>query len=66
LDAFFTVGEEILVAESPEETLEYLFNLSPQERELIGQRARARVLSGHTAPRRAAELEGYARQLLNS
>ena len=66
LDAFFTVGEEILVAESPEKTLEYLFDLSAPERELIGQRARARVLSEHTAPRRAAELEGYVHQLLDS
>ena len=65
LDVFFKVGEEILVADSPEKTLEYLFDVSARERELIGQRARARVLSEHTAARRAAELEGYARQLLN-
>jgi spore maturation protein CgeB len=66
LDDFFKVGDEILVTDSPEKTLEYLFDLSPLERELIGQRARERVLSEHTAPRRAAELEGYARQLLDS
>jgi hypothetical protein len=54
------------VADSPEKTLEYLFDLSARERELIGQRARERVLSEHTAARRAAELEGYARQLLDS
>ena len=66
LDTFFKVGDEILVADSPEKTLEYLFDLSAPERELIGERARERVLSEHTAPRRAAELEGYARQLLDS
>ena len=66
LDDFFKVGKEILVADSPEKTLEYLFDLSAQDRELIGERARERVLSEHTAPRRAAELEGYARQLLES
>jgi spore maturation protein CgeB len=66
LDDFFKLGEEILVADSPEKTLEYLFDLSAPERELIGQRARERVLSEHTAPRRAAELEGYARQLLDA
>ena len=66
LDDFFKVGEEILVADSPQNTLEYLFVLSAQQRELIGQRARERVLSEHTAPQRAAELEGYVRQLLDS
>jgi spore maturation protein CgeB len=65
LDDFFKLDEEILVADSPEKILEYLFDLSARERELIGQRARDRVLSDHTAPRRAAELEGYARQLLD-
>jgi spore maturation protein CgeB len=65
LDAFFKVGDEILIADSPEKTLEYLFELSAQEREHIGQRARERVLSEHTALRRAEELEGYARQLLD-
>lgn len=62
---FFTVGDEILVADSPKKTLEYLFELSAQEREHIGRRARERVLYEHTALRRAAELEGYARQLLD-
>jgi spore maturation protein CgeB len=66
LDDFFKPGDEILVADSPEKTLEYLFDLSALERELIGQRARERVLSEHTAPRRAAELESYARQLLDA
>ena len=66
LGTFFKVGEEILVADSPEKTLEFLFDLSAPERELLGERARERVLSEHTAPRRAAELEGYARQLLDS
>jgi spore maturation protein CgeB len=59
------VGEEILVADSPEQTLEYLFDLSAAEREAIGERARERVLSEHTALHRAAELEGYARLLLS-
>ena len=66
LDTFFKVGDEILVANSPGEILEYLFDLSARERELIGERARERVLSEHTAVGRAAELEGYARQLLDA
>jgi spore maturation protein CgeB len=66
LNNFFTIGEEILVADSPEKTLEYLFDLSEREREAIGKRARARVLSEHTALHRAGELENYARQLLRA
>ena len=65
LDKFFKVGEEILVADSPDKTLEYLFDLSAREREAIGKRARARVLSNHTALHRAGELESYARQVLD-
>jgi spore maturation protein CgeB len=65
LDTFFKVGEEILVADSPEQTLEYLLDLSAPEREAIGERARERVLSEHTALHRAAELEDYARLLLS-
>jgi spore maturation protein CgeB len=64
LNSFFTIGKEILVANSPEKTLEYLFDLSAREREAIGKRARARVLSEHTALHRAGELENYARHLL--
>ena len=66
LDAFFKVGDEILVAEAPEQILEYLFDLSAREREGIGRRARERVLSEHTALHRAAELEDYARELLGA
>jgi spore maturation protein CgeB len=66
LNNFFTIGEEILVADSPEKTLEYLFDLSAQDREAIGKRARERVLSEHTALHRAGELENYARQLLST
>jgi len=32
LDGFFKVGDEILIADSPNKTLEYLFELSAQER----------------------------------
>lgn len=60
LDTFFKIGEEILVASSPEDTLRYLRETPEEERRRIGERARARVLAEHTAAHRAAELESYA------
>jgi spore maturation protein CgeB len=59
LDTLFKIGEEILVARSPEDTITYLRDVPEEERREIGRRARARVLSGHTAAHRAAELESY-------
>lgn len=59
LDQFFKIGEEILLADSPERVAQYLFELPPRERRAIGRRARARVLAEHTAAHRAAQLEGY-------
>ncbi|HEX8681992.1 MAG TPA: glycosyltransferase [Ardenticatenaceae bacterium] len=64
LDTIFRVGEEILVAHSPEESLRFVRETPEKERRAIGERARARVLREHTAAHRAAELEGYARALL--
>jgi spore maturation protein CgeB len=64
LDTIFRVGEEILVAHSAEESLRFVRETPEEERRAIGERARARVLSEHTAAHRAAELEGYARELL--
>ncbi|HEX8229885.1 MAG TPA: glycosyltransferase [Chloroflexia bacterium] len=64
LDTVFEFGTEILVARSPEDTLSYLRDLSEEERQAIGERARQRVLQHHTSAHRAAELEGYALELL--
>ncbi|MDB4969011.1 MAG: hypothetical protein JWN44_4700 [Myxococcales bacterium] len=55
LDAFFTPGEEILIARSSDDVLAAL-SRSPEELALIGCAARERVLDEHTARRRAAEL----------
>lgn len=65
LESIFVPGKEILVARSPEDTLRYLSQLSEAERLEIGRRARARVLGAHTAAHRAAELEGYALELMS-
>jgi spore maturation protein CgeB len=56
LDAFFTPGEEILVARSTEDVLGAL-ELDDVERQRIGRRARERALDCHTAAARALDLE---------
>jgi spore maturation protein CgeB len=59
LSEFFEPGREILVTHSASETLEYVRDLSERDRKAIAARARARVLSAHTAAHRAAELEQH-------
>ena len=63
LESIFEPGREILVARAPEETLAYLRDMPDTELAAIGRRARARVLAEHTAERRAAQLERYAREV---
>ena len=55
LDALFTPGTEILLADSSDEAIAALAS----DAIVIGAAARARVLSAHTAGHRAAELEAY-------
>lgn len=64
LDDFFRPGKEVLVAHGSAEALAYLRDMSEEEREALGHSARARVLAEHTAAHRAAELEGYALEIL--
>ena len=59
LDSFFTIGSEILVADSADDVLQCLRETSEEERRELGMRARAKVLSHHTAHHRAVELENY-------
>ena len=66
LESFFEIGREVLVVRSAEEVLEILEDLPDAERREVGRRARARVLAAHTAAHRAAELEGYAREVMGS
>ncbi len=65
LGTFFELGSELLVARTPEGVLQHLQELSESERLAIGDRARRRVLTSHTAAHRAAELEQYAIAVLN-
>ena len=63
LESFFTPGREILLSDSPEQTLRCLRELSEPERLALGQHARTRVLAEHTAAHRALTLETYAREV---
>jgi spore maturation protein CgeB len=56
LDYFFEPGREILVARTTGHVLDAL-NVAPARLEQIGRAGRDRVLSMHTAARRALELE---------
>ncbi|HWQ56561.1 MAG TPA: glycosyltransferase [Bryobacteraceae bacterium] len=65
LESLFEIGREILVARSPDEVLRFLRDIPAEELAAMGERAHRRVLAGHTAARRVAELEGYAKAALN-
>ncbi len=62
LDTFFTPGEEIFLANEPDDVTRLLRDLSTEEARAVGARARQRVLAGHTAAHRAAELEALLTQ----
>lgn len=62
LDQLFVPGEEILISGSTEESLRYLRELSHQDARQIGERARQKVLTTHTARHRAEELLAYLHQ----
>jgi spore maturation protein CgeB len=57
LDRLFAPGEEILIAEGPENVVDFLRHVDEDERREIGERARRRVLAEHTAERRCEQLE---------
>jgi spore maturation protein CgeB len=66
LDTLLAPGEQILVARSADDTLRYLRETSEAQRRAIGDAARRRVLSQHTAAHRAAELESYAMERIKA
>jgi len=65
IETLFQPGAEILIARSSADVLEWIRDMPEEERVALGDRARIRVLAEHTAAHRAAELEGYALQLLS-
>ncbi|WP_347158498.1 CgeB family protein [Pontibacter chitinilyticus] len=64
LNSIFKIGSEILVSRSAKDTLCFLREICKSERKMIGERARKKVLSQHTAAHRAKELISYAEELL--
>jgi spore maturation protein CgeB len=64
LESFFRPGTDILLADTAGDVLAHLDRLDDARREEIGVSARARILAGHTAEHRAAELETHVRELL--
>ena len=64
LGTFFHIGEEILVAADAISCENILRNTDRSTREALGRRARARILSEHTARHRAKQLEEYISRAL--
>lgn len=65
LDEIFEFEKEILVSRSAKDTLSYLKDIDEEERRNIGERARKKILEGHTAAHRAKELISYFYELQN-
>jgi spore maturation protein CgeB len=63
LDTIFRIGEEVIVAESAEDTLRCLRDLPESRRRAVAAAARARVLAEHTPAVRAAQLISYLKEM---
>ncbi|HEU0130344.1 MAG TPA: glycosyltransferase [Mycobacteriales bacterium] len=63
LGSFFTPGEELFVADGPDDVLRVLDALDGATRARVGAAARARVLAEHTAEHRVAQLAGYVAEV---
>jgi spore maturation protein CgeB len=66
LETFFELDEEILIASSAEEVLEFLKTISERDRRALGERGRLRVLASHTSEHRAIELESYVAEVMQT
>ena len=59
LDSILTIGKEVLVARETADVMRFLHKDDPHLWRKLGENARRKVLSEHTAARRAEELESY-------
>lgn len=59
IDDLFAPGSEIILVATAEEVISALRNTSASDAAAMGEKARAKVLTAHTARHRAAELESY-------
>ena len=62
IDSLFAPGREILLADAPAAVRQILGTWSAAEAAALGHAARRRVMNGHTAADRAAELERYLKE----
>ncbi|CAN5563229.1 glycosyltransferase [soil metagenome] len=65
LDELFVPGKEILISNSAKETLAFLQDINENERVEIGENARKKILTNHTAAHRSQELLQYYSELQN-
>ena len=63
IETIFKPGKEILIAKSASEVSEYFRRIDEEERKSIGERARQKVMTGHTAKARAKQLEDYVKEV---
>ena len=66
LDTFFVPEQEILLAHTAEDVVQYLNNSDRAQLSTIGRRAQERVLAEHTSHRRAEQFESYVSDVLSS
>lgn len=57
LETFFNSDEEILLAQSSNDVIRYLNDISPNQARKIGLRAQERVITEHSAAKRAIQFE---------
>lgn len=65
LDEHFVIGSEILVSQSPAETMAYIREMPDKDAQKLGKRAREKVLASHTSRHRAKELEKLIKELVD-
>ena len=65
LEEVFEPGQDILVAQTGEDTLNHLRSTTEDQRLEMSQRLRARVMRQHTCLHRAEQLERYVAELLD-
>lgn len=65
LETFLEPDKELLVARDRSDVLRYLEEYSEADAAALGERARRRILRGHTATVRAKELESYLTEAMS-
>lgn len=64
IHSIFENEKEIFIAEKASDVLEIFEQTSEEERQQVGEKARAKILQKHSAKARAKELENYVKKVL--